>query len=361
MLEVSSCSFYSQIWKLHLSRIVLSILFLILLQALSLAQDSSTLSGEKIPEISIQKLPGERIRLRSWIAEGRAIAALPFLEAYLKQFPGNSALLLLKGEAYYATEQFDQAANSFALGVQLEPAKLGELFNYGRALQSLDRHDEALVVFKAMQTRSEPALRVRGLFGEGLSLQSKDRQDQAQQKYEEVLKIDPQFDRARYRLAQIILDDDAAKALELLNRVLLFDPLHHGAAYNRALALRNLQRRDEAQQAMSRYQQILAGKSRIALLKERWAVQPENGPILLELGRAHRELAIYGEALRWFARAGAALPNAKDPLLESVGTLLDAGRPAEAQQLVERIGDKSVSQEAQKLIDAAKQKPETDR
>ena len=314
-----------------------------------------------VAPVSIQQLPSERIRLRSLIAEGRSIAALPYLKAYLKQYPDNSALLLLEGEACFALERFNQAADSFARGVEKDRAKLGELFNFGRALQNLDRHEEALVVFKAMQARSEPTLRVRGLFGEGLSLQSKDQQDEAQQKFEEALKIDPQFDRARYRLAQIILDADAAKALELLDRVLLFDPLHHGAAYNRALALRNLHRRDEAQQAMSRYQQILAGKSRIALLKERWAVQPENGPILLELGRAHRKLAVYGEALRWFARAGAAMPSAKDPLLESVGTLLDAGRLAEAQQLVERLGDKDVSQEAQKLIDASKKTSETDR
>jgi len=317
------------------------------------SQEPESNLGDQIPPISVQQLPSERIRLRSWIAEGRAIAALPYLNAYLKQYPDNSALLLLEGEACFALERFNQAADSFARGVEKDRAKLGELFNYGRALQNLDRHEEALVVFQAMQAREEPALKVRGLFGEGLSLQADDQQDQARQKFEEVLTLDARFDRARYRLAQIILGEDPARALQLLDRVLLFDPLHHGAAYNRALALRNLQKRDEAREAMARYQQILGGRSRIALLKERWAMQPEEGSILLELGRVHRDLAVFGEALRWFARAGAAMPGAAEPILETVRTLLAADRPGDARQLIDRLGETAVAKEAQRLVDSA--------
>ena len=136
---------------------------------------------------------------------------------------------------------------------------------------------------------------------------------EARQQFEEVLKIDDQSDRARYRLAQLLLDEDPRLALDLLDQVLLRDPLQHGAAYNRALALRNLKKPEEARSAMARYQKILSGRSRIALLKERWALNPEEGSILLELGRVHRDLSVYGESLRWFARAGAAMPNASEP------------------------------------------------
>ena len=304
-----------------------------------------------VTPVAIQQLPTERIRLRSLIAEGRAIVALPYLEAYLVQYPENPALLLLKGEACFALERYQRAVDSFSRGVEKEPKKLGELFNYGRALQNLGQHEEAIRVFRAMQSRQETALRVRGIFGEGLSLQSQNQLQEARRKFEEVLKIDDQFDRARYRLAQLLLDEDPRLALDLLDQVLLRDPLQHGAAYNRALALRNLNKPEDARAAMARYQRILSGRSRIALLKERWALQPGDGAILLELGRVHRELSVYGESLRWFARAGAAMPNASEPPLETVRTLLLAGRMTEAEQLVQRLGETAIAQEAKELLE----------
>ena len=314
---------------------------------------SGTDSGPaSIAPVSIQQLPTERIRLRSLIAEGRSIIALPYLEAYLVQYPENPALLLLKGEACFALERYQLAVDSFSRGVEKEPKKLGELFNYGRALQNLGQHGEAIRVFRAMQSRKETALRVRGIFGEGLSLQSQNQLQEARHKFEEVLKIDDQFDRARYRLAQLLLGEDPRLALDLLDQVLLRDPLQHGAAYNRALALRNLKKPEEARAAMARYQKILSGRSRIALLKERWALNPQDGSILLELGRVHRELSVYGESLRWFARAGAAMPNASEPPLETVSTLLQAGRMTEAEQLVQRLGETAIAQEAKKLLES---------
>ena len=313
--------------------------------------ETATDSGSaQIDPVSIQQLPRERIRLRSLIAEGRAIAALPILEAYLIQYPENSALLLLEGEACFALERYERAVDSFRRGVQKDPQKLGELFNYGRALQNLGLHDEALEVFQALKNRKEPALVARGLFGEGLTLQSRNQPKEAQSIFEKVLQIDGQFDRARYRLAQILLQENPQRSLQLLDQVLYRDPLQHGAAYNRALALRNLKRPEEARAAMERYQRILAGRSRIALLRERWAVDPQNELILLELGKAHRELQVYGEALRWFARAGSAHPSSPEPALETVRTLLQAGRPAEARQLVQRLGESEVARQAQKMI-----------
>jgi tetratricopeptide (TPR) repeat protein len=289
------------------------------------------------PSIQLEELPKERIRLRSWIIEGRAIAALPDLNSYLALFPENGALYLLKGEALYSLERFEESAIAFSRGVELDPGKLGELFNYGRCLQSLDRYKEALEVFLSMQSRSDKSLQVRGYFGEGLSRQSLGNIEEAKRLYQKALTLNPSFDRARYRLALILLDDSPDEALSMLNRVLISDPLHHGGAYNKALALRNLQRMDDAQKALARYQQILAGRSRIALLKERWAMTPHETSILLELGRVYRSLGVTGESLRWFARAGGLAPNDPEPAIETLRTLILAQRRAEALQLVQRL------------------------
>ncbi|MGB1071381.1 MAG: hypothetical protein ACPG1Z_06915, partial [Planctomycetota bacterium] len=68
--------------------------------------------------------------------------------------------------------------------------------------------------------------------------------------------------------------------------------------------------------------------------------------------RVHRDLSVYGESLRWFARAGAAMPNASEPPLETVSTLLQAGRMTEAEQLVQRLGETTIAQDAKKLLES---------
>ena len=155
--------------------------------------------------------------------------------------------------------------------------------------------------------------------------------------FEQSLQLDPTFDRARYRLALLFLDDDPARSLSMLEAILARDPLHHGSAYNRALALRNLDRNEQAKQAMAHYRKILDGRSRISLLRERWAVAPLDLELMLELGRVHRDLGAIAEALRWYSRAGLSTQTDPRPAVESVRTLLAAGKRTEATELVRRL------------------------
>ena len=141
-------------------------------------------------------LPTVRKQLRSQILEGRAQPALQRILALRKEHADDAGLALLEGEAYYATERFELAVDAFRNGLELDPAKRGQLFNLGRALQQLGRDREALVEFERMQQRSEAAHRTRGHFGAGLSWQSLGDIEQALCPYQLALKLDPRFCRA---------------------------------------------------------------------------------------------------------------------------------------------------------------------
>lgn len=301
-------------------------------------------------------LATERKVLREMIIEGRAQAALDKIQSLQTTHAllfSDSGLMFLAGEAYYALEQLEGAVMAFETGLKVDPSKKGQLFNLGRALQALGRDEQALVVFNRMQKRPEDSFRTRGLFGAGLSRLNLGEEQIARDLFEQSLQLDPTFDRARYRLALLFLDDDPARSLSMLEAILTRDPLHHGSAYNRALALRNLDRKEQAKQAMAHYRKILDGRSRISLLRERWAVAPLDLELMLELGRVHRDLGAIAEALRWYSRAGLSTPTDPRPAVESVRTLLAAGKRTEAIELVRRLRGTAAAGPAEQLLESS--------
>ncbi|PCJ09111.1 MAG: hypothetical protein COB10_11585 [Planctomycetota bacterium] len=306
-------------------------------------------------------LATERKVLREMIIEGRAQTALERIQSLQTTHTSDSGLMFLAGEAFYALEQLQEAVMAFEAGLELNPSKKGQLFNLGRALQALGRDEQALLVFNHMQKRPEASFQTRGLFGAGLSQLNLGKEQTARNLFVRSLQLDPTFDRARYRLSLLLLHQDPAESLSMLETILARDPLHHGSAYNRALALRNLGRSQQATKAMAHYRRILEGRSRIALLRERWAVAPLDIELMLELGRVHRELGAIAEALRWYSRGGLAAPTDPRPAVESVRTLLVVGRRAEAMELVKRLQGTAAAIQAQQLLESSKSPPATDK
>ncbi|MGE4618882.1 MAG: tetratricopeptide repeat protein [Planctomycetota bacterium] len=323
------------------------------LRASSLIQDDSAAPAN---------LPNQRQQLREMIIDGRAQPALDRIQSLRSNHPDDSGLALLEGEAYYALELFGKAVQAFQVGLELEPGKKGQLFNLGRALQDLGRDEEALQVFERMQKRPEVSLQTSGLFGSGLSRLNLGDESAARDLFQRSLELDPTFDRARYRLALLLLTENPAQTLVMLDQILKRDPLHHGSAYNRALALRNMNQPQQAKEAMDRYSKILAGRSRIALIRERWAMTPNSIPLMMELAKTHRELGVITEALGWYSRAAMVAPSDPRPIIETVRTLLEAGKRNEAIQLVQGLQRSPIfsgtpaAREAQALLDRSSRK-----
>jgi tetratricopeptide (TPR) repeat protein len=328
--------------------------WLVLVCILLLPGFPSQLAGQISPVVD---LPGQRSAIRTMILDGRVQPALDKIQSLRQQHSSDPGLALLEGEAFYAIGLLERAVDAFRNGLELDPEMKGKLFNLGRALQDLGRDREALQVFASMQQRPETSLQIRGLFGAALSHQNLGESLKAKNLYRQALDADPDFDRARYRLALLIIDEQPQEALQMLDAVLARDPLHHGSAYNRALALRNLGRVEDARQAMLRYQTILEGRSRIAMLKERWATDPANIDLMMELGRTHDQLGALSEALRWFGKAAGAHPGDPRPPLATIRTLLAAGRVVQARQLVSHLQGSAVASRAQALIEEFEDPP----
>ncbi len=275
-----------------------------------------------------------RNSIRELLVAKQAVQALEAIRPHLEQFPDDPGLHALHGEAFFALDRPAEAVEAFARAVALDGTYQGKLFNYGRALQGLDRHDEAIEVFEAMRSAETPQRRAQGSFGIGLSRQALGDDDAAVDAFRETLRIDSGFQRARYRLALLdIAHGRDAEAETALSEVLGVDPLHHGAAYNRALALGRLDRTVESEAAWERYRRILEGKQRISLLEERLTGGPGDAESLLELGRVHAELGAHGVALTWYSRASSVLSFDPRPPLGAVAALCALGRNEDAEGL----------------------------
>jgi hypothetical protein len=101
---------------------------------------------------------------------------------------------------------------------------------------------------------------------------------------------------------------------------------------------------------MQHYRSVLEGRARISQLKERWAQSPTDLTLILELGRLHRQLGAISQALNWYARAGSLAPTDPRPAVESVRTLLGAGRRTEALKLASSLRGTAAADAARALI-----------
>lgn len=280
------------------------------------------------------ELSAARREIREMLVAGLGERALAALAPLLAANNGDSGLHALHGEALFELGRYGEAIDAFERAVSLDPALRGKLFNHGRALQEIGRHEEAIAVFEAMRAEPERARRAQGAFGLGLSRGALGDDEAAAALFREALALDPGSERARYRLALIDMSAGRfAEAESALSLVLAADPLHHGAAYNRALALGRLGRQEESDAAWNRYRQVLAGKQRISLLEARLTGGAEDLDLQLELGHIHAELDAHAAALGWFQRAGALAPADPRPALGAVASLRAIGRAGDAERL----------------------------
>ncbi len=279
-------------------------------------------------------LVAARAEIRKALVAENPTHALALLEPWLLSHPKEAGFHALEGEAFYALERFGDAVAAFDRAVGLSPEYRGKLFNYGRALQSLNRHEDALKVFAAMLESPQSHLQVRGYFGIGLSRQALGDDAGAVDAYRASLALNPRFHRSIYRLALIqIAEGEDEIAESALFQVLAGDPLHHGAAYNRALALGRLDRVKEADEAWTRYRTILEGKQKITLLKGRLRGTPEDFIQLVELGDVHLSLGLPGKGAEWYGRAAAIDPFDPRPAVGTVTALRALGNDVDAERL----------------------------
>ena len=275
-----------------------------------------------------------RAQIRQALVQEEPERALELLKPWLIRAPEDASFHALHGEAFYALEQHEKAVEAFANAVKFDPTYKGKLFHYGRSLIALERGEAALEIFEAMIGSSEKFLQVRGHFGAGLAWQSLGDDAKALTSYESALQLEPKFLRATYRVALLeVAEGKDAAAIEKFDRVLANDPLHHGAAYNRALALGRVDRTDDSEKAWERYREVLEGKQKITLLRTRLRNNPQDFDAMIDLGSIHAHLGAHRKAVEWFSRAAQLAPFDPRPALGTVAGLRALGKGRDAENL----------------------------
>ena len=247
--------------------------------------------------------PEELADLRGLLSESKDLAPA-LLSAHAE---------LLRGNAYYKAEQYEQALAAYDRALELRPDHATTLMNRGVTLDELERYDDALVdLNRALEFGSNDgdAFNNRGVTLDHLK-----------------------------RPADALADYDRALGLR---------PNHAGTLMNRGVALASLKRYDEAFADLDRaldlrpsYADAFINRGNTFSLLERYAeaiadysraveLQPEGAGALMNRGTALQGLERHADAVADFDRSLQLRPDNATTLMNRAISLHHLGRPAEA-------------------------------
>lgn len=160
-----------------------------------------------------------------------------------------------KGDFYIRHDNFERALEQYVLAKNLAPEDYEILLRLGFIYRVLDRQKDALGMF-------EDVLKVNPYSVEALEnkvqvLNSLGRKDQAIYTMEQLVRLEPTDERRSLELAQLYLDDeDYVRAEEFFGLTLEHHPEHAEAWYGRAYALNQLDRNEEALEAVQKAMEL---------------------------------------------------------------------------------------------------------
>lgn len=188
-------------------------------------------------------------------------------------------------------------------GARVDPARVGDAFGaLGRHFMAHHQTESARVCFE--NARRADADNPSWPYFLGFLHQIQDQFEQAVAAYRTVLKIDPERQGARIRLAGSLLDSGAVEGVEEL----LIGPVEGGA--------------ELAQYHLARLRLEQGRESdAVDLLRQVVAAQPQAGAASYMLGQALRRQGETEEASRFLARTDGRLPSYPDPLLAELSEL----------------------------------------
>jgi tetratricopeptide (TPR) repeat protein len=215
------------------------------------------------------------------LEQGRNAEALPVLEQALALDPGQSGMLVNKGNALIALERVPEAVAAYGQAIALQPEvdRAPGWVNLGVYLESLKRHDDAA------------------------------------EAYLKAIALDPDLPEAWGNLGIARLTAGRAEeALEALDRAVQLRPGYADAWTNRGTALQELRRLDEALQSFDRA---------LALQPDMAEVWSGRSLALHEMGRLDESAEASARAVS-LDPAGASAWNNRGMALQSLGRIEEA-------------------------------------
>ncbi|MBI3272564.1 MAG: tetratricopeptide repeat protein [Planctomycetes bacterium] len=280
---------------------------------------------------------------RAWLGKGVVLnyrgnfaEGLRAFEKALELAPEHAEAWRGKANSLMNLERFEEALRAADEALRLDPNDAQSLSLRAEALRRLDRQDEAAAALAraaelaksrgvkagpasaaGARTRAAAALEVLGKKIEKEKADPTRPVEEALQAYEEALRLEPRSTVGSYR-----------EALEELDRALRLTPGDAAGWFQRANALRNVDRREEARRAFEKALEAFetaekSGASGPADFATR-------ARILRELGRGEESRAFFEKAREYFQQAEEnGLATARD-LLARAEVLKELGRGEEA-------------------------------
>jgi len=174
--------------------------------------------------------------------------AIPQLEKASQLNPDDLGTLYLLERSYLETKQFQKALPTFERLDALDPNSAWVRILRGQAEDALGNYQKAINEFEVARQQLPRDATVR--FSLGFMYWKMRRFADAQSEIEEALKLDPEFEEAKYYLADTyILEEKPAAALPLLEALLHRQPKNARALADQGKALEKLNRDNEAARA----------------------------------------------------------------------------------------------------------------
>jgi tetratricopeptide (TPR) repeat protein len=248
--------------------------------------------GNAVPplERAVQAEPGSfqahELLAGALIGKNDFSLAVPHLEKARELNPTDIATLYLLERAYLETKQFEKALSAFENLESLDPGSPWVRILRGQAEDSLANYDKAIAEFEAARQQLPHDATVR--FSLGFMYWKVRRLVNAESELRQALKLDRDFEEARYYLADtFILEQKPTEALPLLEALLRLHPKDGRALADQGKALEQLSRDAEAAHA---YEACLR-------------IEPERADVHYRLARIYRNLRRSEESAREFATA----------------------------------------------------------
>ena len=174
--------------------------------------------------------------------------AVPHLEKASELNPNDLGTLYLLERSYLETKQFQKALPTFERLQSLDPNSAWVRILRGQAEDALGNYQKATEEFEVARQQLPRDATVR--FSLGFMYWKMRRFAEAQSEIEEALKLDPEFEEAKYYLADTyILEEKPTAALPLLEALLHRQPRDARALADQGKALEKLNRDTEAARA----------------------------------------------------------------------------------------------------------------
>ena len=212
--------------------------------------------------------------------------AVPHLEKASELNPNDLGTLYLLERSYLETKQFQKALPTFERLQSLDPNSPWVRILRGQAEDALGNFQKATEEFEVARQQLPRDATVR--FSLGFMYWKLRRFAEAQSEIEQALRLDPEFEEAKYYLADTyILEDKPTAALPLLEALLHRQPRDARALADQGKALEKLNRDTEAARA---YENCLR-------------VDPGRADVHYRLARVYKNLKRSSDSVRELANA----------------------------------------------------------